>query len=121
MIFFEINEKSLKEEAEKTKKQINLIYNKLTMISIVIFNFFILIIFIYLISYNYSLSKKYSKLVNELQEITLNYKIFSSKLTTYYSKDYIQKVIKTHLYLPSTFVFIYNNDKILINKLNENK
>ncbi len=117
MIFFEINEKSLKEEAEKTKTQINFIYNKLTMISIVIFNFIVLIIYIYLISYNYSLSKKYSKLVNELEEMNLNYKIFSSKLTTYYSKDYIQKILKTNVYLPSTFVFLYSNDKILINNI----
>ncbi len=116
MIFFEINEKYLKEETEKTKKQISLIYNKLVMIGIGIFNFFVLIIYMYLISYNYTLAKKYSKLVNELQEINLNYKIFSSRLTTCYSKDYIQQIVKSNMYVPSIFVFLYDGNKILINK-----
>lgn len=94
MLFFDIDEKLLKEEAEKTKKRINFIYKKLKMIAFAIINFLSLMIYIYLISYNYYLSKKYSNLINELQEINLNYKIFSSKLTIYYSKDYIQTLVK---------------------------
>jgi len=116
MIFWEVDEKSLKEEAQKTKEQIKFIYNKLKVFILIALNFFLLVAYIYLISYNYSLSKKYSNLVDELQKINLDYKIFSSKLTTYYSKDYIQKVLNTNLYIPSTFVFLYDNSKAMIIK-----
>ncbi|MGB9638012.1 MAG: hypothetical protein ACP5RD_03895 [bacterium] len=127
MLFFDIDEKLLKEEADKTKQQINFIYKRLKMLTFIIINFLFLIVYIYLISYNYYLSKKYSELMNELQEINLNYKIFSSKLTTYYSKDYIQtavlpykskinSLVKDSIYIPSVFIFLYNKDKILVVK-----
>jgi len=116
MIFWEVNEKSLKEEAKKTKEQIKFIYNKLKMFILIILNFSLLVTYSYLISYNYFLSKEYSNLVDELQKINMDYKIFSSKLTTYYSKDYIQKVLNTNLYIPSAFAFLYDNSKVLIIK-----
>jgi len=116
MIFWEVDEKSLKEEAQKTKEQVKFIYNKLKMFILMILNFFLLIAYIYLVSYNYFLSKEYSKLIDELQKINLDYKIFSSKLTTYYSKDYIQKILNTNLYIPAAFIFLYGNSKALIIK-----
>ena len=117
MIIFEIKENILKEESEKTQQKISFIYSKLTMFLTVLVNFFLLIIYLYLISYNYYLSKTYSNLVNKMKELDLNYKIFASKLTTYYSKDYIKKQInKNYLYLPLSFVFLYSNEKILIVK-----
>lgn len=115
MILTELKEEELKEQEDRLKKEFKFISSKLLSILFYFSLFFLVLIYLFLLSQKTSLERKYSDNNEVLRMIRNEISIYQDLITTYSSIDHIsRKLGLKELFFPREIWYIYGNDLVNI-------